>query len=108
MNFRVIDTPGLFDTNRDPEEIRTELTTFAKYARHGVSAFIVVLPMGRITPEHEKALIEMHALFGPEFPKHSIVAVTNALTPLPAQRLIARDELLEQVSALPPGHFLRR
>ncbi len=56
MNFRVIDTPGLQDTNRASSEIEKELAQFAKLAPHGVAAFVIVVPFGRITPEHEGAI----------------------------------------------------
>ena len=100
MPYRIIDTPGLFDTNRPPEEIQEELQAFAKYAPHGVSTFIVVVPMGRATAEHEAALIHMSKIFGPSFTRHVVVAITHALTPKPSQSLITRDKLLDEVRRL--------
>ena len=44
MLFRVIDTPGLHDTNLGPESIKLEYEQLAKMAPHGVSAFVVCVP----------------------------------------------------------------
>ena len=63
---------------------------------------MVVVPMGRITAEHEAALVAMSRIFGPDFEKHVVLAVTHALTPKPNSSLITRDVLLDQVSQRSP------
>ena len=105
--YRVIDTPGLFDTNRSPSEVRQELRDFRIYARYGVAAFVLVLPTGRITQEHARALEAMEDVLGPDFARHAIIVFTSALTEKPGQRLLTRDVILEEVNKLPRGHFLR-
>ena len=105
--YRVIDTPGLFDTNRSHGDIAKELTDFKLYAKHGVCTFLVVLPTSRITEEHEQALMRMKEILGEGFEKHVVVVFTSALSEQPNPRLLTRDEILEQVHKLPRGHFLR-
>ena len=65
------------------------------------------MPMGRITSEHEAALVQMNRYFGPAFADHAVIAITHALTPKPNQQLLTRDKILDQVRNLSPTHFLR-
>jgi hypothetical protein len=105
--WRVVDTPGLCDTNATPEAVRGELLRLARYAPHGVSAFVVVIPRGRFTPEQAGALRELASLF-PGLPAASLLAVTNA-TDLSSdsRNLLPRDVLVDELNRLPRGHFLR-
>lgn len=104
--FRVIDTPGLGDTNRSADAIAEELARLASYAPHGVSAFLVVVPHGRMTSEQEEALRNVRHLFGDSVAKHTIVVVTHALDKR-LKQVDTRDVLLEKLRGLPPRHFLR-
>lgn len=45
--WRVIDTPGLGDTNKCYEETKAELLETFRYAPHGISSFVVVVPKGK-------------------------------------------------------------
>ena len=69
--FRVIDTPGLQDTNRSVEDIAAELHALRLLSPHGVSASILCVPMGRVTEEHERALKDLSLLFGEQFLEHA-------------------------------------
>lgn len=109
IHFRVIDTPGLQDTNQ--RSVEQELEKLQALAPHGVSAFLVCVPMGRVTPEHEAVLENLVVLFGPHFSQHSVVVVTSArVKPNPRQppMLLNRNELQEQMGKLPSKHFLRQ
>lgn len=105
--WRVVDTPGLCDTNATPAAVRGELLRLARYAPHGVAAFVVVIPRGRFTPEQAGALRELASLF-PGLPAASLLAVTNA-TDLSSdsRNLLPRDVLVDELNRLPQGHFLR-
>lgn len=105
--WRVIDTPGLFDTNRPDDDIQGEVARIASYAPHGVTAFVFVVPRGRFTAEHERALRELVTLFGPEVKAHCVVAITSATDPGNDRQLLTRDALLDEVNALPLNHFFR-
>ena len=76
---RVIDTPGLSDTNRSRDEILEELDRFKAFAPHGLSAILVVIPHGRFTPEQEGAIRDIHEMLGPTGVKHSIVVFTHCI-----------------------------
>lgn len=110
--WRVVDTPGLEDTHKDPRELAGELARLARFAPHGVSAFVVVVPRGRFTGEQERALRALIALFGPAFTEHAILAVTSATdsdaSGPQGRSLLPRDALLDEVNRLPLGHFYRR
>jgi hypothetical protein len=105
VQFRIIDTPGLMDTNRSASDINDEFVTLKQLAPHGVSAFLVCVPMGRVTDEHERAIKGIVELWGADVIQHSAVVVTNSVD---AHRsLLHRDQLIDKISALPPRHFLR-
>ena len=51
LPWRVVDTPGLCDTNRPGAAIAGELGRLARLAPHGIAAFVIVVPRGRLTAE---------------------------------------------------------
>ena len=123
-SWRVIDTPGLGDTNRPHADIVAELRAVAALAPHGVSAVVIALPHGRFSSTQDAALREIAALFGgakgvrgtgdaaaptaQRFDDFAIVAFTSAVAAVAEGRqLLTRDALLDEVAALPLGAFLR-
>uniref|UniRef100_A0A7S3PR03 AIG1-type G domain-containing protein n=1 Tax=Aplanochytrium stocchinoi TaxID=215587 RepID=A0A7S3PR03_9STRA len=108
--FRIIDTPGFGDTNRSKEDVEKEIRDFAKFAKHGVSCFFVILPKGRVTEESEKVLLRAKELFGDDFAKHAVVVFTHGLgsdTVGMRRQLLTRDILIEEINKLENRHFLR-
>ena len=122
--WRVIDTPGLGDTNRPHADIVAELRAVAALAPHGVSAVVIALPHGRFSSTQDAALREVAALFGgtrggrgtgdaaapvaQRFEDFAIVAFTSAVASVAEGRqLLTRDALLDEVASLPLGAFLR-
>ena len=58
--LHIIDTPGLFDTDRDMEEVKIEMAKTLLTFPHGVHAFIYVLSStSRFTEEEHKTLKEI-------------------------------------------------
>lgn len=109
LPWRVVDTPGLCDTNRPGSAIAGELARLSRLAPHGIAAFVIVVPRGRLTAEHERALGDVVAVFGRGSLAHAIVAVTSATDNSEnAGGLMSRDALLEEIAALPLEHFFRR
>ena len=108
-DWRVVDTPGLGDTNRSAATVRGEIARIARFAPHGVTAFVVVVPRGRFTSEHEAALRELEAVFGAEaLRRFAVVALTGAIDPLSEGRqLMSRDAIVDEINALPLRHFFR-
>ena len=106
--WRVIDTPGLCDTNKSKASIREELLRLSRYTPHGITAFIIVVPRGRFTQEQESALKDLIAIFGEkEFLSHSLVAITSATDLSESRNLIPRDMLIEEINNLPIHHYFR-
>lgn len=111
--FRIIDTPGLGDSNRPAAEMHAEIRDFAKFAKYGVSAFVIVLPKGRVTPDSERSLRELRTVFGDSVYEHSTVVFTHGLEKQGTgtrtqKKLITRPRLLDEIGNLPRSHFLRR
>jgi hypothetical protein len=107
--WRVVDTPGLCDTNKSASEVRAELLRLARYSPHGVTSFVLVVPRGRFTPEQETALKDLTAIFGdPELQRHSVIAVTSAIDLSEGRNLLPRDVLVDEINGLPITHYFRR
>ena len=99
--WRVIDTPGLGDTNKSYEETKSELLDAFRYAPYGISSFIVVVPKGRFTSEMEQRVREALDIFGGQDAiRHSMIAVTRTAD--------APEKLLDDIMRLPQDHTLRR
>uniref|UniRef100_A0A8C6NJA8 AIG1-type G domain-containing protein n=1 Tax=Nothobranchius furzeri TaxID=105023 RepID=A0A8C6NJA8_NOTFU len=73
----VIDTPGLFEQDRDKEVIIREILKRVKLQEPGPHVFVFVVPLGRMTQEdqHTHKLIE--ARFGPRVWDYTIVLFTH-------------------------------
>ena len=110
--FRVIDSPGLYDTNRSTADLNEEFAEFSSFARHGISCFLIVLPKGRITPETERSLVMARKLFGKGLDTHGAVVFTSCLGSDEGvgsrRQLITRDVLIEEINKLQSDHFLRK
>ena len=104
----MIDTPGLFDTNKDDAIIAAELSRVASFAPHGISAVLLVVPRGRFTAEHEQAIRGIVAMFGESVMKHIAVVVTGATEETSEKALMTRDILVEEIEGLPVHHYFRR
>lgn len=108
MDWRVIDTPGLFDTNKSDKDTKEEVAKLASMAPHGVSAFFLVVPRGRFTAEHELAIRGLMEVFGESAKRHMCVVITSALQETTDRQLMTRDQMMDEINALPMNHFFRR
>ena len=59
--IHIVDTPGLFDTNRDMDDVKTEIAKTLLKFPHGIHAFIYVMNAAspRFTEEDQKTLNEI-------------------------------------------------
>ncbi|XP_006920697.1 GTPase IMAP family member 4 [Pteropus alecto] len=73
----VVDTPGIFDTQLPKAETRKEIARGILLTSPGPHALLLVVPMGRYTPEERKATEEILKMFGPEARKHMILLFTR-------------------------------
>ncbi len=72
----VIDTPGLFDTNRSNEETMKQLTIAFQRANPGPHAFFIVLS-GRCTDEERSVLNLLKTKFGEYFLDYCFMIITR-------------------------------
>lgn len=77
MPVAVIDTPGLFDKDRNKEEIIRELLIRVKLQEPGPHVFVFVVPVGRLTQEDEDTQRLIEAKFGPRVWDYTIVLFTH-------------------------------
>ncbi|KAM4634861.1 GTPase IMAP family member 7-like [Polymixia lowei] len=73
----VIDTPGLFETDRKMEEVVREILKCVKIQQGGPHVFVVVLPLGRLTKEDQETNALIETKFGPRVWEYTIVLFTH-------------------------------
>lgn len=77
MPVAVIDTPGLFEKDRNKEEISREILKRVKLQEPGPHAFVYVIPLGRMTQEDQDTQALIEAMFGPGVWDYTIVLFTH-------------------------------
>lgn len=73
----VIDTPGLFETDRTKENIVREILQCITLREPGPHAFVLVVPIGRMTQEDQDTNDLIEAKFGPRVWDYTIVLFTH-------------------------------
>lgn len=73
----VIDTPGLFEKDRNKDEIVREILMRVKLQEPGPHAFVLVIPLGRMTQEDQDTNTLIEAKFGPRVWDYTIVLFTH-------------------------------
>jgi len=93
--LRVIDTPGLFDTNRSNDETMKQLTIAFQHAIPGPHAFLIVLS-GRCTDEELTVLDLLKKKFGEYFLDHCFIAITQEDTIRDNDIQSSDDEIIQK------------
>lgn len=73
----VVDTPGLFDTNRTEEEILVEMTKWYTLVSPGIHAILLVVQVGRFTEEEQKTVDFFMKVFGDDLKDFLVVVFTH-------------------------------
>ncbi len=74
----VVDTPGLFDTQKKPEELMMEIARSVYISSPGPHAFLIVFPVNIRFTEHEQQIADqVEILFGKGVLKYSIILFTH-------------------------------
>ncbi|XP_041640416.1 GTPase IMAP family member 9-like [Cheilinus undulatus] len=77
QKIAVIDTPGLFDTRVDMDEILQRVSQCIVFAAPGPHVFLVVVRVGRYTEEEKQTVQRIQETFGQAADRYSMVLFTH-------------------------------
>jgi GTPase Era involved in 16S rRNA processing len=78
IKITVVDTPGIFDTNRLLQEVLEDVVNAVYLCSPGPHVFLIVIEVGRFTRVEHKAITKLRELFGPKLFDYGVVVFTRA------------------------------
>ncbi|XP_048039332.1 GTPase IMAP family member 9-like [Megalobrama amblycephala] len=77
QKITVIDTPGVFDTDRDDETIKSEIIRSIINCTAGIDAFVIVLKVKRYTRQEMEIVDRIVEYWGEDTFRHAVVLFTH-------------------------------
>ncbi|XP_035772201.1 GTPase IMAP family member 8-like [Neolamprologus brichardi] len=97
----VVDTPGLFSTRLSAREVKAELEKALQLSSPGPHVFILVLQLGRFTPQEQKGLKALQKMLGADVSKHTMLLFTYGdrleNTDIDMEMFTKEDENIQQL-----------
>uniref|UniRef100_A0A672IFS7 Uncharacterized LOC115408344 n=1 Tax=Salarias fasciatus TaxID=181472 RepID=A0A672IFS7_SALFA len=72
----LVDTPGLFDTERSEEDLRSEVLRCITECAPGIHAFLIVLKVERFTEQEQAVISRICEYFSQDILNHAVVVFT--------------------------------
>ncbi|CAG8728855.1 19407_t:CDS:2, partial [Dentiscutata erythropus] len=78
QKFNIVDTPGIFDTNKPDEEVFKEIAKTVQKCAYGVKAILFVFEAKRFTAEQKSVLNGIKTFLGEDALNHMIAIFSHA------------------------------
>ncbi|XP_064172409.1 GTPase IMAP family member 7-like isoform X1 [Anguilla rostrata] len=96
--FSVIDTPGLFGTSMDEEQVKKEIDECVRLSVPGPHVFLLVVRLGRFTQEDKSAVQWIQKHFGEKASRYTIVLFAGAdQMKKPMEEFLNNSKLLQDL-----------